>query len=581
MIIEYKKDLRHNYLVITDESLHVEDYSTKVLEYQKLEGFLMMNQRIMDNKTYLYYDISSKQSMSVLYEKARLSYEMIKNMFKQIFIIIQTAYEYLLSENDFILEPEYIYFDLSTNRLALCYFPGFDRNLKDQIVLFLEYLMNKVDYNDKEAVLLVYRLYASSKEDGYTIEHLIQTATNKKSNYSTPNVQDEAKTKQEILSEGHKEIVDNYNENINDNDKFMMRSEEAIKMRALDKAQKNINNNSDNKLDNNKIMSSRKHESYSIKNIPVMPEKLESEKEVLYYPLKTYLLTGVSVLVCSALFIGFLISGILYNSFGNRPDTTKLLAVILILICSESYLLKLIWDKKNKLSKIVTYHEYVDPRGISQTVGENNWNIIDQKSTVFEQNQTDLRKTQMEEKKSYSKLKQSFELTEHSDNIYQSEENLQSDPIPKIFQKSISNTMKNSNKDNNISIFDEDNPTYLLNPTQEESRDEGESGCIDTHETEILLKPEDDTLNEPIILNAIPFFVGKVKQNVDYCLENDAISRYHAKIFKEENQFYITDLNSTNGTFVNGEVLMPYQKKELHIEDEVMFANIKYRMVQV
>ena len=44
-------------------------------------------------------------------------------------------------------------------------------------------------------------------------------------------------------------------------------------------------------------------------------------------------------------------------------------------------------------------------------------------------------------------------------------------------------------------------------------------------------------------------------------------------------EFYIEDLNSTNGTFVNDEVLAYKEKKLLKSNDIVRFADVKYRFV--
>ena len=59
----------------------------------------------------------------------------------------------------------------------------------------------------------------------------------------------------------------------------------------------------------------------------------------------------------------------------------------------------------------------------------------------------------------------------------------------------------------------------------------------------------------------------------------DTISRFHAVINKENQEFYIEDLNSTNGTFVNDEVLAYKEKKLLKSNDIVRFADVKYRFV--
>jgi len=44
--------------------------------------------------------------------------------------------------------------------------------------------------------------------------------------------------------------------------------------------------------------------------------------------------------------------------------------------------------------------------------------------------------------------------------------------------------------------------------------------------------------------------IGRDKSN-DIILENKLISRFHAELQKIKNDFYIHDLNSSNGTFVN------------------------------
>lgn len=50
------------------------------------------------------------------------------------------------------------------------------------------------------------------------------------------------------------------------------------------------------------------------------------------------------------------------------------------------------------------------------------------------------------------------------------------------------------------------------------------------------------------------------------------ISGKHAKISRQENELYITDLDSTNGTFLNGEKLKPNVKTKLSSGDKLVFA---------
>ena len=68
--------------------------------------------------------------------------------------------------------------------------------------------------------------------------------------------------------------------------------------------------------------------------------------------------------------------------------------------------------------------------------------------------------------------------------------------------------------------------------------------------------------------------IGKKKGETDIVLEDVSVSRLHARIVQEKENFYLEDLNSTNGTFKNGLRLQPYEKRELTTEDEVKIGRI-------
>jgi ABC-type multidrug transport system ATPase subunit/pSer/pThr/pTyr-binding forkhead associated (FHA) protein/ABC-type multidrug transport system permease subunit len=58
----------------------------------------------------------------------------------------------------------------------------------------------------------------------------------------------------------------------------------------------------------------------------------------------------------------------------------------------------------------------------------------------------------------------------------------------------------------------------------------------------------------------------------DIKLVHPSVSRKHALISREKGEFYITDLNSTNGTRINGRTLLPNQKIRVDKQDEIMFG---------
>lgn len=76
--------------------------------------------------------------------------------------------------------------------------------------------------------------------------------------------------------------------------------------------------------------------------------------------------------------------------------------------------------------------------------------------------------------------------------------------------------------------------------------------------------------------NSLRIGYGK---DADIRIDRDTVSNLHARIDREGDAYYIEDLNSTNGTFVNDEPLAYKERRKLESNDSVRFADIRYRFV--
>jgi hypothetical protein len=74
--------------------------------------------------------------------------------------------------------------------------------------------------------------------------------------------------------------------------------------------------------------------------------------------------------------------------------------------------------------------------------------------------------------------------------------------------------------------------------------------------------------------------VGCMEEGCNYLLKERGISRMHAKLMKKEDGLYLLDLNSTNGTFLNGESLISGEDVKIEEGDIVAFAKCEYMVVQ-
>ena len=70
--------------------------------------------------------------------------------------------------------------------------------------------------------------------------------------------------------------------------------------------------------------------------------------------------------------------------------------------------------------------------------------------------------------------------------------------------------------------------------------------------------------------------IGKDSGRVQVCIPHESVSRVHALMVKENETCIIEDLNSTNGTWVNGQALVPRTPCILKEGDKVRFAEIEY-----
>lgn len=100
----------------------------------------------------------------------------------------------------------------------------------------------------------------------------------------------------------------------------------------------------------------------------------------------------------------------------------------------------------------------------------------------------------------------------------------------------------------------------------------------------VFIEPEPENIlcglgkNEKIIIKMenFPFSVGKLKEEADYVLKDNSVSRLHARFYKEGKSIYLMDMNSTNGTYKNGFRIPPNEKILLEEGDEIAFGQIRF-----
>ena len=144
------------------------DFREKMLVNNRIPGILDLKVNVTDNRKTFEYDTAGLITLESLCLQQNIDTVTLKKIFSGLAKIVSDGEKYLLEQNDFLIGPEYIFLDKEQNPYA-GYCPGYGKPMSEQIGNVAEYLMNRIDYHNKESVLMTYTIYKKSREEGFYI----------------------------------------------------------------------------------------------------------------------------------------------------------------------------------------------------------------------------------------------------------------------------------------------------------------------------------------------------------------------------------------------------------------------------
>ena len=119
MRTEYKRDMNHNYLILTgEERIDTDSYQVRMIVANAVPDLLQCRIQGIDGKFMVYYDITSRHSMTALFEEKKMDLESLQVILGGFIQIMEEMSEYLLNPCQLILEPEYIYLDAEKKKVS-------------------------------------------------------------------------------------------------------------------------------------------------------------------------------------------------------------------------------------------------------------------------------------------------------------------------------------------------------------------------------------------------------------------------------------------------------------------------------
>ena len=454
MRAEYKRDMNHNYLILYGEDeINTDSYQVRMLVGNVIPSLLKCRIQGMDGRFLVYFDITSKQALSVLYEEKKMGVEDLRLIFGGFVKAMEDAAEYLMNPGQFIISPEYIYTDIEKQEIYFCMMPGYEKDIKEQFQFLTEYILPKIDHQDQDAVILGYGVYKRAMEDSFHLEHI------KEELYKTQGQQGTTTTKAE-----------------------QMKTESEQRQESED-----FNPEEEGFWENEEI------------NQEFVRDGEKSKR--LSLPQKTGVIVLAAILLCG-------VAATTLMGYLPYLETGTILGIIIVLVaCVMLFVYVSKIKKKPGALRQGREEERDKPKGITGKVP-----------------------------------------TDHTDQS----------------QNTIQSVVKSTNKPvvKSSQLHADYGETVVLS-----------AGAVSGQASLVSKEPGELAT---IYINEDLTVIGKLETACDAVISLPTVSRIHAKIKKKEDAYYLTDMNSRNGTAVNGRLLLPDEEYQLEPEDEVDFAQARY-----
>lgn len=513
MKIKYYKDLNHNYLIIkTQIQEGIQDYQHRMITGNNIKKLLSCKIRYVDEECHFYYEISSKQSLRNVFDKREMRFEQIYHLFAGMEEVQAEMEKYLLDDRCLLLCPDYIFTEPETEEYFFVYYPynkqevieketdkETDKEGRDNVtdMSLSEFLIDKVDQDDMDAVDVVYRIYELVQEDKFIISQIIKIF--------------ESHAEKELYcnKESHYYMEPHYNKE----------SHCGTGPHCDKESSGNAGSNATHVCE----------QEYSYDYGNDFEEYDISENDGGKSGIQSRSISAVGVLsfLCMAAAAAIFSIGYFYT-LSMEEKIISIAGIIILIILSAFFLVYFLLNYKK------------------------------QKFTAKAKNRSHNLENELGEEKRESKTQNNMQEAKHTGLF-----------SPEMQYMEYANTYPSQTE----RMRNKGNPREY-----EEAEDYGNTVFLENSiaKMENKLYGTNKGNKYHIDLSSLPCIVGKLAGSVDVVIKDKTISRIHAKILRQEEEIYVTDLNSTNGTFKNGLRIEPNEMVLIEPGDELRFGEMTF-----
>ena len=532
-IFTYESGVTGSFLVASmskDDS--IVEFQVNMLAKNPNKHILPLDVRRNNNRINLYYNVTSKLSLSQYLRRSQLTKNEFVDIFSGIVKTLLSSKGLFLSDNSFLLDDEYIYISPDAMCISLMYLPvkldiDITKALKDFAINFVVYSANIYEENSDS---FLQQFLSFLKKDNFSIIDFDKFLKEIKRIVAKQQETDSNKPN-EIPKGGHTSANTGIQEK-NETDSKQHKSKVDIpKPKTVESKdfKKDISSNS------RQVKELRSTDTQS-KNIIA---DLSGKPNIVIGAL---IQTVIAIIVLVLFFSGKL------DSLGNDKVSTAF-GLILVTAAASYFMWKNVLKIKiasegNSNKSVAVKRSENKPRNNSLAP-----KIVEQPSKDTKINvQTKIPEVKNAIPKENKKADKNSNLIKVFEKPYQSESPKQ--PVEEM--KSVPIKICNVNE------------TVLL----------GSSDLKYPH-----LQIYTDSGVEDIVINKPSFVIGRLEGQVDYVHSNNAIGKVHAEIITRDGCYYLKDLNSKNGTYINGKRIDSNIAYEIKNNDRITLANSEFLFI--
>lgn len=480
MEVRYKREINHNYMIM-DAPDQGGGYECRMLASNSIEGLLRFRVRQYEEKREFYYEITSRQPLNRLLEQRKIKGTELRSLLLGIAGVLTKIEEYLLKEEQLMLDPEHIYIDPDRFSVYLCLLPGYSSDFPAALSGLLQYLLEKINHQDREGVVLAYNLYQESLRENYGMADLLRH-----------------------LSGSSDMVFENHNEK----ETWLEEQEDVEKPVAHNDRWAKGERDGEFQPDNG--WNGRPRQGINPVETHTGEQRSEESKKTDKPKIRFDMFLPFTVVLAASegavwYFIG--IEGL--AKYGPWLGVFLILAFIAVML--------IVWRKKEENGE-----------------EESSFSVVE-KNTI----------------------------------------------LPAVNNKSDRNEMTYRFQPENREVYESRTDREERQREQAHSKEEGTVLLAENVAREEFplfenLSREGDNIQ----IQYVPYVIGKHPELADYCLKRPTVSRLHVRVDLKEGVYIVTDLNSTNGTAVEGYQLQANETVSIKNGDIITIADIRYRFIE-